>query len=131
MRLQRLTRYRMIYLRQIILNIDTRMSQSRVIVRTERVKIICVYLTRTIPLNKSFSKKIQTSGTNGKPFSLAAAISIAVIKFSFPSVRNIPIGNCDPVRITGLLRFSSIKLNADAVYDIVSVPCSTTKPSYF
>ena len=46
---------------------------------------------------------------------LAAAISMAVIRFSFPSVRKVPIGSCEPVRMTGLLRFSSIKLNAEAV----------------
>ena len=34
-----------------------------------------------------------------------------------------------PVRMTGLLKFSSRKDSADAVYDKVSVPCRTTKPS--
>ena len=72
----------------------------------------------------------ETSGTIGVPFGyLAAAISIAVIRFSLPSVRNAPIGNWLPVKTTGLLRFSSIKLNAEAVYAIVSVPCKMTKPS--
>ena len=46
---------------------------------------------------------------------LAAAISMAVMRFSFPSVRKVPIGSWEPVRMTGLLRFSSIKLNAEAV----------------
>ncbi len=53
------------------------------------------------------------------------------MRFSFPSVRSMPMGSCEPVKITGLLRFSSMKLSAEAVYDIVSVPWSTTKPSYF
>ena len=47
--------------------------------------------------------------------SLAAAISMAVIRFSLPSVRKVPMGSCDPVRITGLARFSSMKLSAEAV----------------
>lgn len=55
--------------------------------------------------------------------------SMAVIRFSLPSVRNMPMGSCEPVRITGLFRFSSMKLRADAVYAIVSVPCKTTNPS--
>ena len=54
-----------------------------------------------------------------------------VIRFSFPSVRNVPMGSCEPVRITGFARFSSMKLSADAVYAIVSVPCRMTKPSKF
>ena len=93
------------------------------------MKLSALILLVRLPLNRSFSKKIQTSGTTGRPFSLAAAISMAVIRFSLPSVRNMPIGSCEPVKITGLLRFSSMKLNAEAVYDMVSVPCSTTKPS--
>src|SRR5690606_41747689 len=51
------------------------------------------------------------------------------IKFSFASVRKSPMGNCEPVRITGLFTFFNIKLKADAVYDIVSEPCNRTKPS--
>ena len=66
---------------------------------------------------------MHTSGTIAVPSGFfAAAISIAVMRFSFPSVRKVPIGSWEPVRITGLLRFSSIKLKAEAVYAIVSVP---------
>ena len=68
------------------------------------------------------SQAMQTSDTTGLPFSFAAAISMAVIRFSFPSVRMVPIGSCEPVRITGLPRFSSMKLNAEAVNDMVSLP---------
>ena len=60
---------------------------------------------------------------------MAEASSMLVMRFSLPSVRNWPSGNCDPVRMTGLVRFSSIKDRADAVYAIVSVPWSITKPS--
>lgn len=38
-------------------------------------------------------------------------------------------GICEPVKTTGLFKFSSIKLNAVAAYAIVSVPIRTTKPS--
>ena len=74
---------------------------------------------------------MQTSGTSGLPFaSRALAISRLVRRFSFPSVRSTPIGSCEPVRMTGLLNPSNIKLRADAVYAIVSVPCRITKPVY-
>ena len=43
------------------------------------------------------------------------AISMAVIRFSFASVRMVPMGSCDPVRITGLAKPSSRKLSALAV----------------
>ena len=59
----------------------------------------------------------------------APAISMAVMRFSRPSVRSTPIGIWLPVKTTGFARFSSMKLMADAVYDMVSVPCSTTNPS--
>lgn len=45
----------------------------------------------------------------------------ALRRFSRPSLRGSKSGICDPVMITLLPRFSSIKLSADAVYDIVSV----------
>ena len=70
---------------------------------------------------------MQTSGTNTFP----AAISTADIKFLFASVRIAPNGSCDPVKITGLAKFSSIKLKAEAEYDIVSVPWRITNPSNF
>ena len=73
----------------------------------------------------------NTSGTMVVPSGcLAAAISMAVIKFSFPSVRSLPIGNWLPVRMTGLLKSSNMKLSAEAVKAMVSVPCRITKPSY-
>ena len=82
------------------------------------------------PRNRWFSKKMHTSGTIAVPFGcLAAAISMEVIRFSFQSVRNMPMGSWLPVRITGLLRFSSMKLSAEAVYAMVSVPCRMTNPS--
>ena len=62
---------------------------------------------------------------------LAAAISMEVIRFSLPSVRNMPMGSWLPVKMTGLLKFSNMKLRAEAVYAMVSVPCSTTNPSYW
>ena len=39
------------------------------------------------------------------------------------------MGSCEPVMMTGFPKFSSMKLSAEAVYDIVSVPCRMTKPS--
>ena len=45
----------------------------------------------------------------------AEAISMAVIRFSRPSVRSTPIGIWLPVKTTGLARFSSRKLRAEAV----------------
>ena len=84
-----------------------------------------------LPRIRRFSKKMHTSGTAGSPAALrAAAISMDVSRFSLPSVRNCPMGNCAPVMTTGLPRFSSMKLSAEAVKAMVSVPCSTTKPSY-
>ena len=71
-----------------------------------------------------------TSGTMAWPSaSFAEAISTAEIRFSFPSVLGTPIGSWLPVNTTGLARFSSMKLRADAEYAIVSVPWSTTNPS--
>jgi hypothetical protein len=52
-----------------------------------------------------------------------------VIRFSRASLRISHSGICDPVMITGLRRPASRNGTADAVYAIVSVPCSTTKPS--
>jgi hypothetical protein len=65
---------------------------------------------------------MQTSGTIGLPLALAVAISKAVIKFSLASDRIAEIGNCAPVKITGLLKPLNIKLIIDAEYAIVSVP---------
>lgn len=74
---------------------------------------------------------MQTSGTMGRPHeSLDAAISIDDMRFSFPSVRSMPIGSWLPVKTTGLAMSPSMKLRADAEKDIVSVPCRMTKPSY-
>ena len=75
-----------------------------------------------LPLSSWFSKKMLTSGTHGLPSAFDAAISIAVMKFSRPSLLTMPIGNCEPVKTTGFDRFSSIKLNADALYAMVSEP---------
>ena len=73
---------------------------------------------------------MHTSGTMGLPsLRRVAAISMAEMRFSLPSVRSMSMGSWLPVRMTGLPRFSSMKLSAEAVYAIVSVPCSTTKPS--
>ena len=41
-----------------------------------------------------------------------------------------PSGSCAPVKMTLLPRKRSMKLSALAVYAIVSVPCTTTKPLY-
>ena len=38
-------------------------------------------------------------------------------------------GICDPVKITGFPKFVIKNETAEAVYTIVSVPCTTTKPS--
>ena len=82
------------------------------------------------PLIRSESKHTQTSGTAGCPSSsLAEAISTAEMRFSFPSVRGTPIGSWLPVKMTGFVSPSSMKLNADAEYDIVSVPCRMMNPS--
>ena len=73
---------------------------------------------------------MATSCTMASPLGvMAAATCRAVMRFSSPSVRTSPMGNWLPVMITGLCRFSSMKLSADAVNAIVSVPWSTTKPS--
>jgi 23S rRNA (guanosine2251-2'-O)-methyltransferase len=83
------------------------------------------------PLIRRFCIYTDISGTFGRPSEfLSAAISKAVIRFSFASERSLPIGSCEPVRITGFVRFSHIKLNAEAVNAIVSVPCRITNPSY-
>ena len=54
---------------------------------------------------------------------------MALSKFTWPSERNCESGICEPVTITGLVKFSNINDSAEAVYAIVSVPWSTTKPS--
>src|SRR5690606_20274020 len=82
-----------------------------------------------LPRYSLYSKYKPTSLTTGWLFSCIPAICIAVIRFSLAAVRKSPMGNCEPVKITGFERFLSIKLNADAVYDMVSDPCNTTNPS--
>ena len=52
-----------------------------------------------------------------------------LMMLSRPSLRICPSGICEPVKITGFERFSSMKEIADAEYAIVSVPWRTTKPS--
>ena len=91
------------------------------------------YKIRTEDLNDALDGDIVVEISGGSPTQStgrAAAISTAVIRFSLPSVRSFPIGNWLPVRITGLLKSSSMKLRAEAVKAIVSVPCRMTKPSY-
>ena len=84
-----------------------------------------------LPLSSWELKKMLTSGTMALPrMSLAAAISTADTRFSLPSVRGEPMGSWLPVKITGLCRWSSMKLSTDALYAMVSVPWSTMKPSY-
>ena len=58
-----------------------------------------------------------------------AAMRRELMILSRPSLRICPSGICEPVKITGFDRFSSINEIADAEYAIVSVPWSTTKPS--
>ena len=80
------------------------------------MKFSALILVVRLPRISSFSKKMHTSGTIGVPSGcLAAAISMAVMRFSFPSVRRVPMGSWEPVRMTGLERFSSMKLRAEAV----------------
>ena len=87
-------------------------------------------LVDLLPRMRSEAKQTQTSGTAGLPFSsLAEAISTAEMRFSLPSVRGTPIGNWLPVKITGFVSPSSMKLNADAEYAMVSVPWRMMKPS--
>ena len=55
-------------------------------------------------------KHRQTSFTRA-----SAAISSEVIRLSRPSLRSSHSGICEPVRMTGLERFSSMKESAEAV----------------
>lgn len=81
------------------------------------IEVLGVDFGSTVAPHKVISKKIYTSGTYGGTVQfLAAAISIAVIRFSFPSdSQGSDTGSCEPVRMTGLLKFSSMKLKAEAV----------------
>ena len=79
-------------------------------------KLSALTLVVRLPLIRREPKNIATSGTIALPSGrFAAAISTEETRFSFPSVRGAPIGSWLPVRITGLERFLSIKLRADAV----------------
>ena len=91
-----------------------------------------------MPRIKWFSKKIQTSGTIAVPSGcFAAAISIDVIRFSFPSVRNVPIGSWEPVT-NGLkpvtisvdnyfVEREETPLDEDGNYDFESINAIDTK----
>jgi hypothetical protein len=75
-----------------------------------------LYLVERLPLSRSESKQMHTSGTLAWPSaSFAAAISTADIRFSFPSVRGTPIGSWLPVKTTGLVSPSSMKLSVEAL----------------
>ena len=75
---------------------------------------IAVVQTVRLPRKSLAPNKIQTSGTTALPSMVAAAISKAAIRFSRPSVRMVPIGSCEPVKTTGLVRLFSMKLRAAA-----------------
>lgn len=100
----------------VIADMDARFCQCGIVEGTESVEILGIDFGGTVAPHQLVSKKMHTSGTIGVPSGcLAAAISIAVIRFSFPSVRRVPMGSWEPVRMTGLERFSSMKLRAEAV----------------
>ena len=64
-----------------------------------------------------------TSGTS------IVALMLAWMRLLRASVRSSAMGRWAPVNTTGLGRPSSRYESAEAVYAMVSVPCSTTKPS--
>ena len=76
------------------------------------------------PRNSLKPKYTTTSGISKWP-----AMLIAPSKFWIPSFRGLHKGICDPVMQTVLSKFSNMKESAEAVHDIVSVPCKMTKES--
>ena len=67
-----------------------------------------------LPRYNLYSKYRHTSRMTGASSFRSDAIWMAVMRFSLASVRKSPMGSCDPVNTTGLSRFSSIKLSAEA-----------------
>ena len=100
-------------------------GQWRIVVWIKALKCSAFFLVVRFPLKSVSSKNMHTSGTMGSPFSLAGSNFYRSEQFSFASERIMPMGNWAPVKITGFDRFSSIKLSAEAVCAIVSVPWST------
>ena len=94
------------------------------------LSLILAYLVKLtyIKVGRALNDKDYFSDTF-IPLAIITTLVITVIKFSLASVLLSPIGICEPVSITALFKFSNIKLRAEAVYDIVSVPCKTTKLS--
>ena len=81
-------------------------------------EVVCKIFHITDPIAKGvgIGTSAHAVGTLAKPSSSqAAASSMLVSRFSLASVRGCPMGNWLPVRMTGLVRFISMKLRADEV----------------
>jgi len=81
-------------------------------------------LRARLPRSRRRPKHRPTSRSSGM-----AASSKADSTLASPSLRAWPMGICEPVKITGLSNPHSRNDRADALQAMVSVPCSTTKPS--
>jgi hypothetical protein len=82
-------------------------------------------LTVRLPRSRRASMKTHTSGTLRNP-----AMTTLTMTLRCASLKRSDSGSIEPVTITGFPRDSSMNESADAAYAIVSVPITTTKPSY-
>lgn len=90
------------------------------------IMLLVLTFLALFPLISRLPKNIITSGITYYP-----QINSDPRKLSIASFLSSRIGIWLPVKITGLLRFSSINDNSDEQYAIVSVPWSTTNESNF
>ena len=106
--------------------------QRRVIERAKSIKVFCIDFGGTITTHQMIFKEDAHFGDKGCAVRTFGGSYFDGSNQVFLSVRaQCPDGQLQTGKITGFARFSSMKLSADAVYDIVSVPCRMTKPSKF
>ena len=96
-------------------NVDTGMRQGRVVVRAKGIEPFRVDFRRSVAAQQPIFEKDAHFRHHRRAVGMARC--------------GCPRGNWLPVTTTGLAKFSSIKLKAEAVKAMVSVPWSKTKPS--
>ena len=97
-----------------IFNLTPDVTRGGKFLDANALKWSALILVVRFPLNNLYSKYKPTSLMTGLFLSCKLASWMAVMRFSLASVRKSPMGSWEPVKITGLFRFSSIKLKAEA-----------------
>lgn len=99
----------------VIADMNACFCQGGIVEGTESVEILGIDLVVRLPLISSFSKRYIPRELRGTVRILGSGYFDGGDEVSLPSVRKVPMGSCEPVRMTGLERFSSMKLRAEAV----------------